>query len=84
MEEPFKINHKIQAREVRLVGENVAHCPTCYNAVTPGTIDQLTREWMDSPEHRRNLLAPEFDSFGFGTATDDELGLYAVHDDRSV
>ena len=24
MEEPFKINHKIQAREVRLVGENVA------------------------------------------------------------
>ena len=24
MEEPFKINHKIQAREVRLVGDNVA------------------------------------------------------------
>jgi uncharacterized protein YkwD len=62
----------------KLVGENIAHCPSCYNAVTQGTIQQLTQDWMNSPEHRKNLLAPEFDSFGFGTAIDDELGLYAV------
>ena len=45
----------------RGAGENVA-----YGNVTP---DQLVRMWLDSPPHRKNLLAPDFTRLGVGAVS---------------
>jgi len=61
-----------------LVEENIARCGTCSAPPDEAEVDGLERGWMDSPEHRRNILAHGLTGFGFGIAVDSEDGLYAV------
>ena len=45
-----------------LVGENIA-----WGSLTLGTPQALTIAWMNSPEHRENILEPGFKEIGVGT-----------------
>lgn len=51
-----------------LVAENLSHCAHCPLPPDAARIERLQRRWMDSPPHRRNILEPGFDRFGFGIA----------------
>lgn len=62
----------------RLVAENIARCAECGPALSADIIRQLQRGWMDSPQHRANILLRGIDRFGFGIAVGDRPGLYAV------
>jgi uncharacterized protein YkwD len=45
-----------------VVGENIA-----WGSLTLGTPQALMVAWMNSPEHRANILDPTFDEIGVGT-----------------
>jgi uncharacterized protein YkwD len=62
----------------RLVAENISRCAGCTNTADKGSIERLHRGWMQSPEHRLNILRRGIDHFGFGIAVDAQQGLYAV------
>lgn len=48
------------------VGENILFCERC---VPPSAQAQTFHaRWMQSPGHRRNILRPDFEEFGFGMA----------------
>jgi len=52
----------------QVVRENIARCDTCAVPPTHAEIKMFQQGWMNSPEHRRNILAPGLDRFGFGIA----------------
>lgn len=52
----------------RFVAENIATCGGCPTPPTASRVDSFHEGWMDSPEHRQNILAPGLDAFGFGIA----------------
>lgn len=54
----------------RKVGENVGQCAEC-GAPGPESIRLFQQGWMESPEHRRNVLDPGYRRFGFGVAAAD-------------
>ena len=60
------------------VAENIARCEGCPLPTDRETVERLQRGWMNSPEHRDNILAPGLESFGFGVAGETGQGLYAV------
>ena len=62
----------------RLVSENIAKCENCDPPVDAGHVEQLHKGWMESPEHRRNILTEGLDRFGYGIVADQAGGLYAV------
>lgn len=62
----------------RVVAENIARCEGCPLPPDRSTVEQLQQGWMNSPEHRRNILAHGLERFGFGIAGDAGQGLYAV------
>ena len=62
----------------QLVAENIARCADCDPPATEATVDELHDGWMNSPPHRRNILAPGLATFGFGMALDADQGIYAV------
>lgn len=59
-----------------LVAENLSQCTGC----APGleVVENLQQGWMDSPEHRENILAEGLERFGFGLASGAGGTLYAV------
>lgn len=59
----------------RLVEENIATCTGC--AATREEVRALQKGWMNSPEHRENILRRGIDRFGFGIAGRDGR-VYAV------
>jgi uncharacterized protein YkwD len=59
-----------------LVAENIARCEGCE--ATAARIERLQEGWMNSPEHRENILREGLARFGFGIATDAHGSLYAV------
>jgi uncharacterized protein YkwD len=61
-----------------LVAENIARCEGCGPPVTEATVEWLQEGWMNSPEHRENILRPGLTRFGFGVAAEKGKGLYAV------
>jgi uncharacterized protein YkwD len=61
-----------------LVEENIAKCEGCAPPVTEATVEWLQEGWMNSPEHRENILRPGLSRFGFGIAAEEGKGLYAV------
>lgn len=63
--------------DVQLVQENIAMCEGCPLPPDEERVGQLQQGWMDSPGHRRNILAPGIARFGFGIAGGDGR-LYAV------
>ncbi|PYE82262.1 CAP domain-containing protein [Pseudoroseicyclus aestuarii] len=64
--------------EMLLVAENIARCEGC-GAPDAARIEALQEGWMNSPEHRENILDPGLASFGFGIVQEDGA-LYAVQD----
>jgi len=61
-----------------LVAENIARCVQCTDAPDIAEVERLHEGWMNSPEHRANILAEGLSRFGYGIVTDADQGLYAV------
>jgi uncharacterized protein YkwD len=57
------------------VAENIARCVGCR--LTSERVRAFQQGWMESPEHRHNILARGLDRFGFGIAAGDGA-VYAV------
>ena len=62
----------------RLVEENIAKCTNCSHTLNKARIEALEKGWMNSPEHRANILRGGLDRFGYGIAVDANGMLYAV------
>lgn len=59
------------------VAENIAHCPECGTQASPDLLARMHDGWMDSPGHRRNILLPSANAFGFASVGG-RSGIYAV------
>jgi uncharacterized protein YkwD len=58
-------------------GENIARCEGCPPPPDANRVRDFHEGWMQSPDHRENILSEGFDRFGFGiVAEGDEV--YAV------
>lgn len=55
----------------KLVAENLARCVGCPVPATRDRVEAFQRGWMDSPGHRKNILANGLAGFGFGLAAAD-------------
>jgi uncharacterized protein YkwD len=62
----------------RLVGENIARCEGCRPPRRVSVLNRLHQGWMESPDHRANILRKGLTHFGFGMVVDEERVLYAV------
>lgn len=62
----------------RLAAENIAKCEGCAGPVDAARIEQLHEGWMNSPEHRKNILADGVSQYGFGLTVGAGGTLYAV------
>lgn len=58
--------------------ENIAECSICPEVPGPALVERLHRRWMESPGHRRNILAEGITQFGFGLAAGPPMRAYAV------
>lgn len=54
----------------RLVTENIGRCVGCEAPPTRADVDRQHEGWMESPEHRENILSPGLSRYGFGLAID--------------
>lgn len=61
----------------QVVRENIARCTNCAVPPTLEQVQSFQQGWLDSPEHRANILAEGLDSFGFGIAGEGEQ-IFAV------
>lgn len=61
----------------RTVAENLAMCEGCQDPLSRERVEAFHQGWMNSTEHRLNILAEGLDSFGFGIAAGGER-VYAV------
>ncbi|MDZ5697548.1 CAP domain-containing protein [Chelativorans sp. M5D2P16] len=61
----------------KLVAENIATCTGCPTPPTLDRVERFQEGWMNSPEHRENVLAEGLENFGFGIAGDSGT-IYAV------
>ena len=61
----------------KLVTENIGHCTNCADPVSERDIERQHENWMQSPEHRANILGRGLDSYGLGLAAEGGE-LYAV------
>ncbi|MAU97729.1 MAG: hypothetical protein CMP81_17905 [Fulvimarina sp.] len=52
----------------KVVRENIARCSGCPVPPTLQRVEAFETGWMNSPEHRRNLLSEGLDGFGYGIA----------------
>lgn len=52
----------------RVVAENIARCRNCPVPADRSSVDQLHEGWMNSPDHRKNILAEGLNRYGFGMA----------------
>jgi uncharacterized protein YkwD len=62
----------------KLVAENIARCEACSPPIDAQTNERLQTGWMNSPDHRKNILHEGLESFGFGIVLDVDIGLYGV------
>ncbi|MDC7784923.1 CAP domain-containing protein [Rhodoplanes sp. TEM] len=62
----------------RLTAENIARCEACTPPADRDRVERLQEGWMNSPEHRANILRRGLSGFGFGLAASRSGGLYAV------
>lgn len=61
----------------RLTAENIARCKGCGRP-SIARVERLHEGWMNSPEHRENILREGLTRFGFGIAGGGDRPLYAV------
>jgi uncharacterized protein YkwD len=59
------------------VAENIGTCEGCAPPPAAETVERFQKGWMNSPDHRNNILMEGLDTFGFGIAGDKNR-LYAV------
>ncbi|MFC4170929.1 CAP domain-containing protein [Microvirga sp. GCM10011540] len=62
----------------KVAAENIARCQGCDSPPTVSRVEELHQGWMNSPEHRENILRRGLDTFGFGIVVGDDRTLYAV------
>jgi uncharacterized protein YkwD len=62
----------------RLVAENISLCRHCPVPANAGVVEELHRGWMNSPEHRANILSDGLSLYGFAIAEDKSGTRYAV------
>lgn len=62
----------------KIIRENIARCAGCRAPPDLNAVVVLQREWMNSPEHRANILASGIAEYGFGIAQDRAGNRYAV------
>ena len=60
-----------------LSGENIARCSGCASPPDRARVEAFHDGWMQSPEHRDNVLGAGFDRMGFGIAGEGDR-IYAV------
>ena len=60
-----------------LSGENIATCDGCPVPPDAGRVRAFHEGWMQSPDHRENILSDGYDSFGFGIVGEGSA-VYAV------
>ncbi len=62
------------------VGENIVYQGSSpYIALNYGLLEKFQKSWMYSEGHRKNLLTPDYQKFGFGIAVNFNTGkVYAV------
>ena len=53
-----------------LVAENIARCEGCTTQPGLAEVRDFQTGWMQSPEHRENILDPNLRRFGFGLAAE--------------
>ena len=51
----------------RVIAENITQCSGC--GATRGQVAAFHEGWLASPGHRRNILDPRVEAFGFGMAS---------------
>jgi uncharacterized protein YkwD len=61
----------------RLVSENIAMCEGCPTPPSPDRVREFEQGWMQSPEHRANILDPGREQFGFALTSGENV-TYAV------
>ncbi|MCT8267590.1 CAP domain-containing protein [Afifella sp. JA880] len=64
----------------RLVAENIARCRGCAVPAGRAAVEKLHEGWMQSPEHRANILRKGLTEYGFGLAENADGRRYAVQD----
>jgi len=62
----------------KLLAENIARCEGCPVPSGEDAVESLHQGWMNSPEHRRNILMEGLSHYGFGIAEDEGGTRYAV------
>ncbi|WP_230534138.1 CAP domain-containing protein [Microvirga roseola] len=62
----------------QLAAENIARCEGCGGPPQISRVEELHQGWMNSPEHRENILREGLDRFGFGIVVGENQTLYAV------
>ncbi|MBK1622309.1 CAP domain-containing protein [Afifella marina] len=62
----------------RLVAENIARCRGCAVPADQAAVENLHEGWMQSPEHRANILRKGLTEYGFGLAENADGRRYAV------
>ncbi|MGR3496231.1 CAP domain-containing protein [Citreimonas sp.] len=76
-ETPFDRFRDAGGSQWALSGENIARCAGCSPPPDVARVEAFHEGWMNSPEHRENILSEGFDRFGFGIEGEgDEI--YAV------
>lgn len=58
--------------------ENIAACGNCTRPVGAALVERLHRRWMESPGHRKAILARGMTHFGFGVSSGPPRLAYAV------
>jgi uncharacterized protein YkwD len=61
-----------------LTAENIGKCAKCAPPLNEADLHLLHDGWMKSPGHRANILRKGLTKFGFGMASNEQGGLYAV------
>lgn len=69
---------KAGGSENRLVAENIAQCRNCAVPADAAAVEELHQGWMNSPEHRENILAEGLAEYGFGLAENESGTRYSV------
>ena len=61
-----------------VTAENIATFNNTHLPITKDILNNIQKNWMNSPGHRKNILLRGVTEFGFGIAADAQGNLYAV------
>jgi len=67
-ENKSSVSNRVQHEEWTAIGENIAY--------GQNTADEVMKSWMNSSEHKKNILNKNFTYMGIGTSTDKSGKIY--------